>query len=283
MSLPRMSLCLDKRSGAERVGGSEGCPSMLSSPCSDKTFDFKGARRTSTAFSDCSFAEEEEAGPPDGKEPAGRFQKRMGKTESSAAFLRSLSARKEKSAVLNRIQKIEQALKESPGPAPPAYLNNCYAADKTKHRSSSSSLGGGAGGGAGGGEDSDSAACGGGSKRVSVCSVSAEPDASSPPPASERSARQRYSVVSVRSQSPDGGPAGAPGTPVNPVPKPKRTFEYDAKSGQTSAASPSPANGLLPPGRGGASPPPPLPSSPAPCAARGHKTDGSPPRRPRDR
>uniref|UniRef100_A0A8C5A5H4 DENN domain containing 2B n=1 Tax=Gadus morhua TaxID=8049 RepID=A0A8C5A5H4_GADMO len=244
VSLPRMSLCLDKRSGVERVGGSEGCPSMLSSPCSEQTFDFKGVRRMSTAFSDCSFAEEEE-GAPD-KELPGRFQKRTGKAESSATFLRALSARKEKSAVLNRIQKIEQALKESPGPAPPAYLNNCYAPDKTKHKASS--------GGARGAEDSDSA-CGG------------------------------SNVISARSQSPEpaGQPmTGAPGTPVNPVPKPKRTFEYDAKRGQKSAAS-SPSNGLLPPGRGGDSPPPPLPSTPAPCAARGLKTEGSPPRRPQDR
>uniref|UniRef100_A0A8C5AKW1 DENN domain containing 2B n=1 Tax=Gadus morhua TaxID=8049 RepID=A0A8C5AKW1_GADMO len=258
VSLPRMSLCLDKRSGVERVGGSEGCPSMLSSPCSEQTFDFKGVRRMSTAFSDCSFAEEEE-GAPD-KELPGRFQKRTGKAESSATFLRALSARKEKSAVLNRIQKIEQALKESPGPAPPAYLNNCYAPDKTKHKASS--------GGARGAEDSDSAC--GGSKRVSVCSVSTEPDTSAPSPSpSDRfsKARQRYSVISARSQSPEpaGQPmTGAPGTPVNPVPKPKRTFEYDAKRGQKSAAS-SPSNGLLPPGRGGDSPPPPLPSTPAPC------------------
>uniref|UniRef100_A0A8C5B0B2 DENN domain containing 2B n=1 Tax=Gadus morhua TaxID=8049 RepID=A0A8C5B0B2_GADMO len=276
VSLPRMSLCLDKRSGVERVGGSEGCPSMLSSPCSEQTFDFKGVRRMSTAFSDCSFAEEEE-GAPD-KELPGRFQKRTGKAESSATFLRALSARKEKSAVLNRIQKIEQALKESPGPAPPAYLNNCYAPDKTKHKASS--------GGARGAEDSDSAC--GGSKRVSVCSVSTEPDTSAPSPSpSDRfsKARQRYSVISARSQSPEpaGQPmTGAPGTPVNPVPKPKRTFEYDAKRGQKSAAS-SPSNGLLPPGRGGDSPPPPLPSTPAPCAARGLKTEGSPPRRPQDR
>ncbi|KAJ3593980.1 hypothetical protein NHX12_006312 [Muraenolepis orangiensis] len=247
VALPRMSLCLDKRSGGERVGGSEGCPSMLSSPCSEKTFDFKGVRRMSTAFSDCSFAEEEE-GAPDKEFPA-RFQKR---TDTSATFLRSLSARKEKSAVLNRIQKIEQALKESP--APPVYLNNCYALDKA---------------------NSDGA-CGGGSKRASVCSMTAEPD--SFPPSSDRlsKARQRYSVTSARSQSPESG-----GAPVNPLPKPKRTFEYDAKRGQKSAAA-SPANGL-PPGRGCDSPAPPLPSTPAPCVARGLKTDGSSPRRPQDR
>ncbi|CAL8243693.1 unnamed protein product [Lota lota] len=271
VSLPRMSLCLDKRSGGERVGGSEGCPSMLSSPCSEKTFDFKGVRRMSTAFSDCSFAEEEE-GAPD-KELPGRFQKRIGKAETSATFLRSLSARKEKSAVLNRIQKIEQALKESPGPAPPAYLNNCYALDKTRHKSSST---------AGGAEDSDSAC--GGSKRVSICSVATEPDSSVPSSDRFSKARQRYSVISARSQSPEptGQQTAATGTPVNPVPKPKRTFEYDAKRGQKSTAS-SPANGLLPPGRGCESPPPPLPSTPAPCAALGLKTDGSSPRRPQDR
>ncbi|KAG7276675.1 hypothetical protein CRUP_032024 [Coryphaenoides rupestris] len=277
VALPRMSLCLDKRSGGECVGGSEGCPSMLSSPCSEKTFDFKGVgRRMSTAFSDCSFAEEEEG---DKEASPARFQKRVGKAETSATFLRSLSARKEKSAVLNRIHKIEQALKESPGPAPPAYLNNCYALDKTKLSKSFCST-------TGGGEDSDSACDGGGSKRVSICSVATEPDSFVPPSERLSKARQyRYSLCSARAPSPElsGGGSGqqsGPGTPVNPLPKPKRTFEYDAKRSQKSAATSVPVNGL-PPGRD--SPPPPLPSTPAPCAARGLKMDSGSPRRAQDR
>uniref|UniRef100_A0A671VGH2 DENN domain containing 2B n=1 Tax=Sparus aurata TaxID=8175 RepID=A0A671VGH2_SPAAU len=224
VSLPRMSLCLDKR-GGERVGGSEGCPSLLSSPCSEKTFDFKGVRRMSTAFSECSCTEEEE-GVSD-KDGVGRFQKRMGKSESSGTFVRSLSARKETSAVLNRIQKIEQALKDNPNPSPPRYLSNCYAPDKTRQKSFMI------------GDDFDSTCT---SKRSSICSV-----------------------TSI-------------GTPVNPLPKPKRTFEYEAKGDQKGLL---PANGL-PPNRASESPPP-LPSTPAPSMTRTVKTEGSTPVRLQDR
>uniref|UniRef100_A0A671VD60 DENN domain containing 2B n=1 Tax=Sparus aurata TaxID=8175 RepID=A0A671VD60_SPAAU len=224
VSLPRMSLCLDKR-GGERVGGSEGCPSLLSSPCSEKTFDFKGVRRMSTAFSECSCTEEEE-GVSD-KDGVGRFQKRMGKSESSGTFVRSLSARKETSAVLNRIQKIEQALKDNPNPSPPRYLSNCYAPDKTRQKSFMI------------GDDFDSTCT---SKRSSICSVATEPDA-------------RFST--------------SIGTPVNPLPKPKRTFEYEAKGDQKGLL---PANGL-PPNRASESPPP-LPSTPAPSMTRTVKTEG---------
>lgn len=260
VALPRMSLCLDKR-GGERVGGSEGCPSLLSSPCSEKTFDFKGVRRMSTAFSECSYTEtEEEEGVSDG---VGRFQKRIGKSESSGTFVRSLSARKETSAVLNRIQKIEQALKENPSPSPPRYLSNCYAPDKTRQKSFML------------GDDLDSTCT---SKRSSICSVATEPDAVL---VSDKLSklRQRFSVSSARSESPEPPSQQTPvGTPVNPLPKPKRTFEYDAKGDQKGVLS---SNGL-PPNRASESPPP-LPSTPAPSMTRAVKSEGSAPVRLQDR
>uniref|UniRef100_A0A672JHP7 UDENN domain-containing protein n=1 Tax=Salarias fasciatus TaxID=181472 RepID=A0A672JHP7_SALFA len=259
VSLPRMSLCLDKR-GGERVGGSEGCPSLLSSPCSEKTFDFKAVRRMSTAFSECSYTEaEEEERVPD-KDGLGRFQKRISKAESSGTFVRSLSARKETSAVLNRIQKIEQALKENPSPPPPRYLSNCYAPDKMRQKSFVI------------GDDLDSTCA---SKRSSICSVTTEPDAVL---VSDKLSklRQRFSVSSARSESPEPPSQQTPvGTPVNPLPKPKRTFEYDAKQDQTQA------NGL-PPDRASESPPP-LPSTPAPSVTRTAKSEGSAPIKIRDR
>lgn len=260
VSLPRMSLCLDKR-GGERVGGSEGCPSLLSSPCSEKTFDFKGVRRMSTAFSECSYTEEEE-GVSD-KDGVGRFQKRMGKSESSGTFVRSLSARKETSAVLNRIQKIEQALKDNPNPSPPRYLSNCYAPDKTRQKSFMI------------GDDFDSTCT---SKRSSICSVATEPDAVLVPDKLSK-LRQRFSVSSARSESPEPpSQQTSIGTPVNPLPKPKRTFEYEAKGDQKGLL---PANGL-PPNRASESPPP-LPSTPAPSMTRTVKTEGSTPVRLQDR
>lgn len=260
VALPKMSLCLDKR-GGERVGGSEGCPSLLSSPCSEKTFDFKGVRRMSTAFSECSYTGEEE-GVSD-KDGVGRFQKRMAKSESSGTFVRSLSARKETSAVLNRIQKIEQALKENPSPSPPRYLSNCYASDKTRQKSFVI------------GDDFDSTCT---SKRSSICSVATEPDAVLVPDKLSK-LRQRFSVSSVRSESPEPPSQQTPvGTPVNPLPKPKRTFEYDAKGDQKGLL---PANGL-PPNRDSESPPP-LPLTPAPSMTRTAKTEGSIPVRLQDR
>ncbi|CAF99647.1 unnamed protein product [Tetraodon nigroviridis] len=250
VSLPKMSLCLDKRVG-ERVGGSEGCPSLLSSPCSEKNFDFKGVRRMSTAFSECSYTEEEEVVLD--RDGVGRFQKRTGKSETSGTFVRSMSARKETSAVLNRIQKIEQSLKENPSLPPPRYLNNCYAPDKTKQKSFII------------GDDFDSTCA---SKRSSVCSVATEPD---PVSGLSKLQRQRFSMSSARSESPEPPSSQTPvGTPVNPLPKPKRTFEYDAKGDQKCL---SPANGL-PPSRGSESPPP-LPSTPAPSVTRTLKTGGS--------
>uniref|UniRef100_A0A8C7WCS6 DENN domain containing 2B n=1 Tax=Oncorhynchus mykiss TaxID=8022 RepID=A0A8C7WCS6_ONCMY len=244
VALPRMSLCLEKRPVGERVGGSEGCPSLLSSPCSEKTFDFKSIRRMSKAFSECSYPETEEEEAASDRECLGRFQKRPGKTDSSALFLSSLSTRKETSAVLNRIQKIEKVLKESPS-QPPRYLSNCYAPDKTRQKCVM----------IGGVEDLDSR---GTSKRSSICSVVTEPDAL---PASDKLSRQRFSVSSTRSEteSPEPPCQQTPeGMPVNPLPKPKRTFEYDANHKGT-----SPSNGL-PPCSASEESPPLLPTTPAP-------------------
>lgn len=252
VSLPKMSLCLDKRVG-ERVGGSEGCPSLLSSPCSEKNFDFKGVRRMSTAFSECSYTEEQEEVVLD-RDGVGRFQKRTGRSETSGTFVRSVSARKETSAVLNRIQKIEQSMKENPSLPLPAYLNNCYAPDKTKQKSFII------------GDDFDSTCA---SKRSSVCSVVTESDAAFVPDKLSK-VRQRFSMTSARSESPEPPSSQTPvDTPVNPLPKPKRTFEYDAKGDQK---CPSQGNGL-PPNRGSESPPP-LPSTPAPSMTRTLKIGG---------
>uniref|UniRef100_A0A672MPY9 Suppression of tumorigenicity 5 protein-like n=1 Tax=Sinocyclocheilus grahami TaxID=75366 RepID=A0A672MPY9_SINGR len=239
-ALPRMSLCLEKRPG----GGSEGCPSLLSSPCSEKTFDFKAVRRMSTAFSECSYPETEEDEHISDREAPVRFQKRPSKTESSGIFLRTFSARKETSGVLSRIKKIEQALKESPSSSPPQYLSNCYGLDKSRHKSFSIS----------GTEDLDSTC---GSKRSSICSVATEPEAS---PGSERLSKlkQRFSISSTRSESPELPSAqDSPGITVNPLPKPKRTFEYDANRNHRGLL---PGNGLPPTSES----PPPLPSTPAP-------------------
>ncbi|MCJ8737300.1 hypothetical protein PDJAM_G00022170 [Pangasius djambal] len=222
VTLPRMSLCLDKRPG----GGSEVCPSLLSSPCSDKAFDFKSVRRMSTAFSECSYPETEEEDGTSDRESSGRFQKR----EGQKTFLRTLYPRKETSAVLNRIQKIEQALKESPS-APPKYLSNCYGLDKSRQKSFTISSRH---------EDLDSTCD---SKRSSICSVATEPDAYH---GSEKLSkfRQRFSVASFTSESSELPCARGPsGPPVNPLPKPKRTFEYDANRNHKDS---SPSNGIPP-------------------------------------
>uniref|UniRef100_A0A671NEP2 Suppression of tumorigenicity 5 protein-like n=1 Tax=Sinocyclocheilus anshuiensis TaxID=1608454 RepID=A0A671NEP2_9TELE len=248
-ALPRMSLCLEKRPG----GGSEGCPSLLTSPCSEKTFDFKAVRRMSTAFSECSYPETEEDEHISDREAPVRFQKRPSKTESSGIFLRTFSARKETSGVLSRIKKIEQALKESPSSSPPQYLSNCYGLDKSRHKSFSIS----------GTEDLDSTC---GSKRSSICSVATEPEAS---PGSERLSKlkQRFSISSTRSESPELPSAqDSPGITVNPLPKPKRTFEYDANCNHRGLL---PSNGLPPTTES----PPPLPSTPAPAIMRNSKSE----------
>ncbi|XP_034046915.1 suppression of tumorigenicity 5 protein isoform X2 [Thalassophryne amazonica] len=265
VSLPRMSLCIEKRPGGERIGGSEGCPSLLSSPCSEKAFDFKGVRRMSTAFSECSYTETEEDEGVADKKGVGRFQKRIVKQESSGTFLRSLSARKETSAVLNRIQKIEQALKDNPSPPPPRYLNNCYAPDRARQKTFV----------LGEADDLNSTCT---SKRSSICSVDTEPDAVLVSDKLSKQ-RQRFSVSSVISDSPETPSVPPPtGTPVNPLPKPKRTFEYDANQNPKCVL---PTNGL-PHSRTSESPPP-LPSTPAPSIMRTVKTEGNTPARLQER
>ncbi|KAI1903906.1 hypothetical protein AGOR_G00000230 [Albula goreensis] len=203
VALPRMSLCLEKRGPPAEPPGS-----LLSSPCSD----VPPSRRTSASFSDCSYPEPEgvQQDPPSRKEKCA-----AGRGEPAGLYARSLSSRKEgsASAVLSRIQKIEQALKDSPSPAAPQYPSSCYGPDRVTPRASATS-----------------SPCS--SKRGSVSSAVTEPEGS-PVLGSGLDAlsrvRQRFSVISTRSVSPDLPPPSSspssPPTPVNPVPKPKRTFE----------------------------------------------------------
>ncbi|KAG9331819.1 hypothetical protein JZ751_016973 [Albula glossodonta] len=241
VALPRMSLCLEKRGPPAEPPGS-----LLSSPCSD----VPPSRRTSASFSDRSYPEPEgvQQDPPSRKEKCA-----AGRGEPAGLYARSLSSRKEggASAVLSRIQKIEQALKDSPSLAAPQYPSSCYGPDRVTPRASATS-----------------SPCS--SKRGSVSSAVTEPEGS-PVLGSGLDAlsrvRQRFSVISTRSVSPDLPPPSSspstPPTPVNPVPKPKRTFEYEANR---SHGCTSPSNGL-PPARGSEAPPP-LPSTPPPTMTR---------------
>ncbi|KAL4622858.1 suppression of tumorigenicity 5 protein-like isoform X1 [Arapaima gigas] len=262
--LPRMSLCLDKRPLGERVGGSEGCPSLLASPCSDKTFDFKGNRRTSTAFSESSYpeTEEEESAASDRERTPGSSVKRPVRTDTSGVLLRSLSTRKETSAVLSRIQKIEQALKESPPSAPPQYPSSCYTPDKLRHKASVSR-----------GLGQPDSACPSG--RGSVRSVTPEPDAAAAAAGQDRLSKlkQRFSVSSAGSTGSEPPSLETGSAAVNPLPKPKRTFEYEVNQNHESHKTPLLRNGL-PPGNDSESPPP-LPSTPAPPTTRTKKPEGS--------
>ncbi|KAL4613504.1 suppression of tumorigenicity 5 protein-like [Arapaima gigas] len=251
----KMSLCMEKRQLGERGGGSEVCSSLLSSPCSDKTFDFKSIRRTSTTFSECSYpeTEEEEAAVASDREYFTRFEKRPSKTEGTGLFVRSFASRKETSAVLNRIQKIEQALKESPSPNPPQFPSSCYAPEKARHRSFTIS----------GPEESDSVR---GTKQDSSVSIAAEPNAAPGPDGPVR-LKQRGSICSVSSEPPSLESQG--GLSVNPVPKPKRTFEYEANQNRNNMSS---SNGLPP---SSLESPPPLPTTPPPSRAQGQKNEGN--------
>ncbi|MGH0156185.1 UNVERIFIED_CONTAM: hypothetical protein FKN15_048906 [Acipenser sinensis] len=246
----RMSLCLDKRPLGDRVG-KEVCPSLLPSPCSEKTFDFKGIRKMSRTFSECSYPETEEEEALD-KEPLPRFEKRLSKIEPASAFLRS-NSRKETSAVLNRIQKIEQALKDSPSRGPPQFLSNCYGTDKVRKKSFTI-----------GSPDDAGSVCN--SKRGSFSSVVTEPD-STPGTDKVSKMKQRFSVSSESSYCPELLPENPDNTSVNPVPKPKRTFEYEADSNHKSM----PSNGLSP--TPASASPPPLPSTPAPPVTRRQKKE----------
>uniref|UniRef100_A0A5F9D4E2 DENN domain containing 2B n=1 Tax=Oryctolagus cuniculus TaxID=9986 RepID=A0A5F9D4E2_RABIT len=255
---PRMSMCGEKREGS---GGewavSEGCPSVVPSPCSsEKTFDFKGLRRMSRTFSECSYPETEEEGEAlPVRDSSYRLEKRPGRSEPSA-FLRGHGSRKESSAVLSQIQKIEQALKEQPGRGLPQLPSSCYSVDRGKRKTGTlGALG----------EHTGSGSGSTGSRAVGVAGAGGE---AGPP-------LEREGSGSAKPGTPGNSPGSqllppsksSPDPAVNPVPKPKRTFEYEADKNPKS----KPSNGLPPSPTPAA--PPPLPSTPAPPVTRRPKKD----------
>lgn len=245
---PRTSVCVDKRDAGER-SGSESCPSVLTSPCSDKTFDFKGLRRMSRTFSECSYPETEEEELLD-RDSCRWFEKRPGRSEPpSATFLKG-HVRKESSAVLNRIQKIEQALKEQSGRGLPQLPSSCYSVDKGRKKSGTLTAVEGL-------SETLSDSKGGG------VILGSEPET---PPEAEKSSKTKQSVT-ANSAGPRVLLESAPNSAVNPVPKPKRTFEYEADKSHKS----KPSNGLPPSPMPAA--PPPLPSTPAPPVTRRQKKE----------
>ncbi|XP_010011923.1 PREDICTED: suppression of tumorigenicity 5 protein-like [Nestor notabilis] len=245
---PRMSMCVDKRDAGER-SGSDSCPSVLTSPCSEKTFDFKGLRRMSRTFSECSYPETEEEELLD-RDSCHRFEKRPGRSETpSATFLKS-HVRKESSAVLNRIQKIEQALKEQPGRGLPQLPSSCYSVDKGRKKSMTLSTVEGL---------SETASD---SKGGSVI-LGSEPET---PTETEKSSKIKQGIT-ANSAVPKLLLESPANSAVNPVPKPKRTFEYEADKTHKS----KPSNGLPPSPTPTA--PPPLPSTPAPPVTRRQKKE----------
>ncbi|XP_036989720.2 DENN domain-containing protein 2B isoform X2 [Artibeus jamaicensis] len=260
-TLPRMSVCGEKREGsggewaASEGCPSVGCPSVLPSPCSsEKTFDFKGLRRMSRTFSECSYPETEEEGETlPIRDSLYRLEKWPGRSEPSS-FLRGNSGRKESSAVLSRIQKIEQALKEQPGRGLPQLPSSCYSVDRGRRKTGTvgilEELTGSTGVSAG--------------SRAGVAGVRGE---AGPP-------LEREGSGSTKPGTPGNSPSSqllpsksSPDSAVNPVPKPKRTFEYEADKNPKS----KPSNGLPPSPTPAA--PPPLPSTPAPPVTRRPKKD----------
>ncbi|XP_040844899.1 DENN domain-containing protein 2B isoform X2 [Ochotona curzoniae] len=254
---PRMSMCGDKREGS---GGewavSEGCPSVVPSPCSsEKTFDFKGLRRMSRTFSECSYPETEEEGEVlPNRDSLHRPEKRPGRSEHSA-FLRAHGSRKESSAVLSRIQKIEQVLKEQPGGGLPQLPSSCYSVDRGKRKTGTlGALG----------EPAGSASVSASSRAAGVGAGGGE---AGPP-------LERENSGSTKPGTPGSSPSSqllpsksSHDPAVNPVPKPKRTFEYEADKNPKN----KPSNGLPPSPTPAA--PPPLPSTPAPPVTRRPKKD----------
>ncbi|XP_069479807.1 DENN domain-containing protein 2B isoform X2 [Ambystoma mexicanum] len=243
----RMSLCVEKGDLADRFG-SEGCPSMLPSPCSEKTFDFRGYRRMSRTFSECSYPETEEEEGLD-RDPFQKFERRLSRTEPNV-FHRSHS-RSESSAVLNRIQKIERVLKENPSRALPQLPSQCYSVDFARKKSlTSSTL-----------EDVNEVAS-------KVGSDSFIKEHETPTKAkSEKSAKTKHeSTPNSNSPIPLSETPSDPA--VNPVPKPKRTFEYEADKSHKV----TPSNGLASSLTIG-EPPPPLPLTPAPPVTRRQKKE----------
>lgn len=244
---PRMSVCLDKRDVGDR-SGSEGCPSMLPSPCSEKTFDYKGFRRMSRTFSECSYPETEEEEFLD-RDSCHRFEKRPSRSESSNVFLKG-HARKESSAVLNRIQKIEQALKEQPGRGLPQLPSSCYSVDRGRKKSGTLGIADGL------------------TENATESKAGILPYGSNveTPTETEKTGKTLQGLnATISTQLPPESLANT--SAVNPVPKPKRTFEYEADKNHQS----KPSNGLPP------SPltavPPPLPSTPAPPVTRRQKKE----------
>uniref|UniRef100_A0A8C8RQW8 DENN domain containing 2B n=1 Tax=Pelusios castaneus TaxID=367368 RepID=A0A8C8RQW8_9SAUR len=245
---PRMSMYVDKRDIGDR-SGSEGCPSILPSPCSEKTFDFKGFRRMSRTFSECSYPETEEEELPD-RDSCHRLEKRPSRGEvPSNAFFKGY-ARKETSAVLNRIQKIEQALKEQPGRGLPQLPSSCYSVDRGRKRFMTPGTVEGLSEGV-----SDS--------KGGNVSLGRDPET---PIETEKSNKTKQEAT-TNSGSPKLLPESPANTAVNPVPKPKRTFEYEADKNHKS----KPSNGL--PLSPTPAAPPPLPSTPAPPVTRRQKKE----------
>lgn len=251
---PRMSMCGEKRegSGAERAV-SEGCPSVVPSPCSsEKTFDFKGLRRMSRTFSECSYPETEEEGEaPLVRDSCQRLEKRPGHSEPSA-FLRGHGSRKESSAVLSRIQKIEQALKEQPGRGLPQLPSSCYSVDQGRRKPGVL------------GVLEELEGCAIGSAGIRATGVTGMGGEAGPPPEREGSGSTKPGSSPSSQLLPS---RNTPDPAVNPVPKPKRTFEYEADKNPKS----KPSNGLPPSPTPAA--PPPLPSTPAPPVTRRPKKD----------
>ncbi|XP_004613675.2 DENN domain-containing protein 2B [Sorex araneus] len=255
---PRMSMCGERREGSGgELAASEGCPSVAPSPCgSEKTFDFKGLRRMSRTFSECSYPETEEEGEaPPVREACPRLEKRPGRGEPSAFLRGHGGGRKESSAVLSRIQKIEQALKEQPGRGLPQLPSSCYTVDRGRRQP----------GALGTLEELEGSASGStGSRAAGGTGVGGE---AGPPP-------EREGSSSTKPGTPGSSPdcqllpsKSSPDPAVNPVPKPKRTFEYEADKNPKS----KPSNGLPPSPTPAA--PPPLPSTPAPPVTRRPKKD----------
>ncbi|CAO2582796.1 DENN domain-containing protein 2B [Lemmus lemmus] len=260
---PRMNLCGEKREGSgSEWAASEGCPSVgcssvVPSPCSsEKTFDFKGHRRMSRTFSECSYPETEEEGEAlPVRDSIYRLEKRPSRSEPNA-LLRGHGSRKESSAVLSRIQKIEEALKEQPGRGLPQLPSSCYSVDHGRRKTGTlGTLE----------ESAGNTSLSSSSRAGGVAEIVGETG----PPLDREGSSSMKSGIPGNSPNPQVLPLkSSPDPAVNPVPKPKRTFEYEADKNPKT----KPSNGL-PPSPTPAAAPPPLPSTPAPPVTRRPKKD----------
>ncbi|KAL2093204.1 hypothetical protein ACEWY4_010516 [Coilia grayii] len=238
VELPRMSLYVERRAIGEQVaGGSEGCPSLLSSPCSEKAFDFQDLRKLSRAFSECSYpgTEDEDGGggTPDIRRGVARcLEKKPSRREAQALLLRSLSSHRGRSSVLSRVQEIEQTLKDRPEQAP-QYPSSCFGPGGSIPNPPTSSRPWAAE-----------------RKQGSTCAS----------PTEFRTGHMRvHSPLPMK--SPGLTQQNQPrGMAVNPLPKPKRTFEYELN--YTQERPTSPGNGCPPQS------PPSRISSPTPLLTR---------------